>query len=583
MSTAAFEEILAERERRARFREELIIEHRRPVITFTLNLAGSEKRSLLSDFAFYCGEDMLKERLGKPVFYRHFAAPAGLCSFFVYSERAAVLKKICMELEESEIGRIFDFDVSDEHGCGLFRSVPRKCLLCSAPAAECARSRAHPLEQVQKKTNTILEKFAAEHLSAKARLALLEELDLTPKPGLVDKNGSGAHSDMSYSLFCKSADALLPYFEHAVLIGLGGGGLAPLEREGLFAEEAMLSATGGINTHKGAIFLFGLLLYGCGRYLSCGENPFSAAAALAAEKEPAKGTHGEKARLEHGAFGALGEAVFGFPTVKSAARSLCCGKNPLRVFFEIMEKTDDTNVLFRGGDEALRFVKQSAENALFLSDGELFSESARLDGEFIRRNISPGGCADIFALSVFSAKNLSPKLFENGVSLRKAVPKDLSEIKNVFSAIIKKMAAEGNSIWDEFYPCEFFAADIAEKRLYLLEEDGKIISAFVLEKSSDGEDCVLWKNPSARAFYLMRFGVNPEYTGRGFGVLSLQYAKKIAKLLCGEYLRLFVAEKNIPAIRLYEKCGFSPAGGIFQNEIAPGEFLPELGYELYLE
>ena len=126
-------------------------------------------------------------------------------------------------------------------------------------------------------------------------------------------------------------------------------------------------------------------------------------------------------------------------------------------------------------------------------------------------------------------------------------------------------------------------SDIAEKRLYLLEEGGKIISAFVLEKSSDGEDCVLWKNPSARAFYLMRFGVNPEYTRRGFGVLSLQYAKKIAKLLCGEYLRLFVAEKNIPAIRLYEKCGFSPADGIFQNEIAPGKFLPELGYELYLE
>lgn len=408
MSTVTLFELLSERERRAQKRASLIFEHGLPVITFTLNLAGAEKRSPLSDFVFRAGEKALREKLGNPLHYALFDSPTGLCSFFVYNEHAAVLKNICMVLEDGEAGRLFDFDVTNEHGAALSRSEPRRCLLCGRPAAECARSREHPLEQVLAKTNDIMLKFAVARLAAGAHAALIRELDLTPKPGLVDKSNSGAHFDMDYSLFVKSAAALTPYFEHAVLMGAAGAGLPPLEAEGIAAEAAMFAATGGVNTHKGAIFLFMTLLCGIGAHFSGGGDPFSAAAALAAEKSAAQSTHGAAVRAKYAAPGAVGEAAAGFPTAAFAAGLLAEGAPPLRVLFEIMARTDDTNVLFRGGAPALDFVHRSAARALSLPDNFLPAESARLDGEFILRGISPGGCADILALALFIAENFPP-------------------------------------------------------------------------------------------------------------------------------------------------------------------------------
>lgn len=408
MSTVTLFELLSERERRAQKRASLIFEHGLPVITFTLNLAGAEKRSSLSDFVFCAGEKALREKLGNPLHYALFDSPAGLCSFFVYNEHAAVLKNICMVLEDGEAGRLFDFDVTNEHGAALSRSEPRRCLLCGRPAAECARSREHPLEQVLAKANDIMLKFTSKRLALGAHAALIKELDLTPKPGLVDKNNSGAHFDMDYSLFVKSAAALTPYFEHAVLMGAAGAGLPPLEAEGIAAEAAMFAATGGVNTHKGAIFLFMTLLCGIGAHFSGSGDPFSAAAALAAEKSAAQSTHGAAVRAKYAAPGAVGEAAAGFPTAVFAAGLLAKGAPPLRVLFEIMARTEDTNVLFRGGVPALDFVHRSAARALSLPDDFLPAESARLDGEFILRGISPGGCADILALALFIAENFPP-------------------------------------------------------------------------------------------------------------------------------------------------------------------------------
>lgn len=407
MSTVTLFELLSERERRAQKRASLIFEHGLPVITFTLNLAGAEKRSPLSDFVFRAGEKALREKLGNPLHYAFFDSPAGLCSFFVYNEHAAVLKNICMVLEDGEAGRLFDFDVTNEHGAALSRSEPRRCLLCDRPAAECARSREHPLEQVLAKANDIMLKFASKRLALGAHAALIKELDLTPKPGLVDKNNSGAHFDMDYSLFVKSAAALTPYFEHAVLMGAAGAGLPPLEAEGIAAEAAMFAATEGVNTHKGAIFLFMTLLCGIGAHFS-GGDPFSAAAALAAEKSAAQSTHGAAVRAKYAAPGAVGEAAAGFPTAVFAAGLLAKGAPPLRALFEIMARTEDTNVLFRGGVPALDFVHRSAARALSLPDDFLPAEAARLDGEFILRGISPGGCADILALALFIAENFPP-------------------------------------------------------------------------------------------------------------------------------------------------------------------------------
>ena len=582
MSTVALEEILAEREHRALRRQKLIFEHQCPVITFTLNLAGPEKRGRLSDFVFGKGVALLKSRLGEPLFYECLSSSAGLCAFFGYREHASVLKKVCMEIEERECGRIFDFDVTDEHETGISRSVPRRCLLCSRPAAECARSREHPLESVVAKTEEILLDFAAGALASDSYCALIDELNLTPKPGLVDKNNSGAHFDMNYALFCKSAAALVPFFRKAVLIGAKSSGLASLEAEGILAEKTMFAATGGVNTHKGAIFLFMLILYGFGKYFADGESPFEAASALAAEKRAAADTHGAEIRAKYGAAGALEEAVSGFSASVLGAELLTEGKAPLRVLFEIMSRTSDTNVLFRGGKAALDFVRQSAAKALLLPDEKLAAESARLDSEFISRGISPGGCADLFALSLFISREFSQNVLKNTVICVKAAYSDLLQIKAMFSALIEKMASEGLFIWDNIYPACAFSEDIAENRLYLLKQGDSLLSVFALGNDLAGSDFPGWESPSAKALFLMRLGVNPLYSKKGFGILSVKKAAAFAKAAGAKYLRLFVAADNVPAIRFYENFGFCRTPGVFRNEIAPAEFIDEYGYELKL-
>ena len=398
--TAEIKEVLAFHDAVSEKRAALIKKYSLPAVTFTLNIAGERKRSALSDFVFDSGIERAAV-LKNSVHTERLETPAGICAFFVLEEKAAVLKEKCMALEDEKNGRLFDFDVTDENGACLSREFPRKCLLCERPAKECGRSRSHPLSEIERKTDEILCAFAAEYLGERAVSALFEELYLTPKPGLVDRNGSGAHSDMDFRLFEKSITAIAPFFEKAVSAGLSGGGIKELEKLGIEAENAMFSATDGVNTHKGAVFLFLLLLSAYGKCLRSGGNVLSEVSALAREKELPSGTHGAFIREKYGNIGALSEAEKGLPLAKLGAEMLENGESELRTLFKIMSLCDDTTVLYRGGKEALDFVKASAENALKLPETALIKESERLDGEFIKRRISPGGSADILALSIF--------------------------------------------------------------------------------------------------------------------------------------------------------------------------------------
>ena len=206
---------------------------------------------------------------------------------------------------------------------------------------------------------------------------------------------------MDFGLFEKSVDAIAPFFEKAVMNGFSGGGMKELEKLGIEAESAMFAATNGINTHKGAVFLFLILLSAFGKCLKNGGNVFSEASALAEMKELPDDTHGALIRKKYGKAGAVYEAKNGFPLAVLGANALENGESELKTLFRIMSLCDDSTLLYRGGKEALDFVKTSAGKALSLSEKELQKESARLDGEFIKRGISPGGSADILALSIF--------------------------------------------------------------------------------------------------------------------------------------------------------------------------------------
>ena len=112
--------------------------------------------------------------------------------------------------------------------------------------------------------------------------------------------------------------------------------------------------------------------------------------------------------------------------------------------------------------------------------------------------------------------------------------------------------------------------------------NGEIASAFVLSNTNSGEDAVKWNDNHAEAIYIDRLGVNIKYSKKGIGSLMLDKAKEIAKTLDAKYLRLFVVDRNIPAIQLYIKNGFVKVDGVYDEVFDDGFVLHEYGYEIKL-
>lgn len=168
------------------------------------------------------------------------------------------------------------------------------------------------------------------------------------------------------------------------------------------------------------------------------------------------------------------------------------------------------------------------------------------------------------------------------MEFRLGVMRDLPLLKAVYRDIVQEMNRNQIQIWDTVYPCEFFCHDIKENRLYVLTERGELISAFALCGTNSGERSVQWRNRRGKALYLERLGVSTSRCGMGIGSLMLEKAKKTAKAAGAEYLRLFVAEENAPAIGLYRRNGFVRADGVYDEAIDDTLVLHEYGYEAAL-
>lgn len=164
--------------------------------------------------------------------------------------------------------------------------------------------------------------------------------------------------------------------------------------------------------------------------------------------------------------------------------------------------------------------------------------------------------------------------------LRLANTDDLLQLKSIYKKIVDNMNKNNLQIWDEIYPCEFLSDDIEKSRLYVLAENNEIIGAFALSDSNDGEKFIEWENKNAKALYIDRFGVNVHYLRKGMGSVMLNKAVALANDKNAEYLRLFVVDKNEPAINLYIKNGFKKADGIYDEIIDDDLILHEYGFEI---
>ena len=162
---------------------------------------------------------------------------------------------------------------------------------------------------------------------------------------------------------------------------------------------------------------------------------------------------------------------------------------------------------------------------------------------------------------------------------RKAQTADLPRIRALFTAVIEDMERGGVPIWDAHYPSEAFPADIEAGNLFILDDGATVAAAFALFELEDADD-VQWRAPQAKAVGLGRFAVHPDYQGRGVGLSAIREARRIARARGAQYLRLFVMPVNRPAIRFYERVGFTRAAGVHEEVIDAALTLREYGFEI---
>lgn len=271
---------------------------------------------------------------------------------------------------------------------------------------------------LQPKTLTL-----AERLADLAVDALIDEADLSPKPALVDRRGSGAHTDLHLGLMHASALALWPAFKEMaeVAIDIGEIGLPLREAIGLIGregEQAMLATTDGVNTHRGAIWALGLLVAAVALepQASAAHSIALRAARLALLDDrhaPRPLSHGAQVAQRYGARGAREEAQLGFPAVIERAlpqlqRSRAAGHGEqnarLDALLAIMTNLADTCVLYRAGEEGLHTMQNGAQAVLDAGGSASLAGRRRLhelDQQLIALNASPGGAADLLAACLF--------------------------------------------------------------------------------------------------------------------------------------------------------------------------------------
>lgn len=158
---------------------------------------------------------------------------------------------------------------------------------------------------------------------------------------------------------------------------------------------------------------------------------------------------------------------------------------------------------------------------------------------------------------------------------------DLDQVERMYRRIVADMEKKGLFIWNQYYPAEVLGEDIAQRRLYVCREGGAIWGAFALTKWEEGEGDIRWTIPG-KALYLDRLGVEPARSGKGVGTQAVRQAMAQAEKRGAEVLRLFLAEGNEPAFRLYQKLGFCRASGIYEEKIDLGHTLRQSGWEIPL-
>jgi len=413
-----------------------------PCLSLSLNVPGFPKsNSITNAFFKYCLSDLKNALIANRVEINQKEA-VEVCDmagdFFLVpcstnNLGLTEIKQICEDFEENHsLGRLIDVDLNDQEGNSISSGKSKLCFFClERPAIECRREKVHDFEELRsfmfpkmasyckrQKEEQLIKKY-----SSLAQQAIFSEISLTPKPGLVDKFSFGSHADMNFQTFIDSTSAISPWFGELVSEGFNfqdedlTKALPLIRNIGLRMETSMFDATRNVNTQKGIIFLMGLSLFACGK-LSSENDHFNADGFRTIIRSICKDlvkkelgninqlakSHGEDVFVKFGFSGARGEAEsgfrmvfkFGFPQL--AEFTELSDEVLIKCFLSIAANNDDTNILYRSNPEVLATFRNLCKMAL-----ENFNDANySLVIDYCKNeNISPGGSADLLAVTIF--------------------------------------------------------------------------------------------------------------------------------------------------------------------------------------
>jgi len=446
--------VLDNKEWRSHYQERLKIQYPTAIIvSIKLNIPGPIKSSPLLKDSYNFGLRDIKQCLKqfKIVYERFFientTGPEGFLAV-LGDLKAVKLATISFE-ETSTIGRLFDIDIMAEQNEQQLsrRSLgyrARTCFICDKDAKTCIKQGVHTLESgydainkictIYMKKQITISKQSQDQIVRAAMTALLYEVSLNPKPGLVDPVSNGAHSDMTVFTFIDSSLSLQQYFNEAYAISHDFSGddltvmFETLRQLGVRAEAKMCGATHGVNTHKGAIFSLGILISAIAYGTRIGGVTVNDLQKIITKmtvdlvqhdfknlyKKKQKLTAGEQQYQQYRLPGIRGEAAAGFPIVMDMALPFLLksvgstSQRLLDTLMKIASSIVDTNLIKRAGSpDILTELKQWSATYFELGGSQTsagITYLKKLDVEFVQRHLSIGGTADNLISTVFLAR-----------------------------------------------------------------------------------------------------------------------------------------------------------------------------------
>ncbi|MGL5963287.1 MAG: citrate lyase holo-[acyl-carrier protein] synthase [Fusobacteriaceae bacterium] len=446
----SLEDFLQERENRVERQMQLLERFNSPLLVVRCNFPGKDKKQYPSMEIVSEITKVIDQILQKKIIYKDMHETLeGKISTFVIDIELFELKRKMIYLEENHLlGRFVDIDVYGESGHSISRRdlgyTPRKCYLCDELSVICTREMAHSHEEIKRHILKSYEKYLdfkmerdkiGEKFGDLVLKACLMEVSCYPSFGLVSPISRGSHQDMDYFTFLDSSFAIKDGLKE--MGKLGYSSMEPIDifaisrKIGIRSEREMFLATKGVNTHKGMIFLLGVVIQVMGKvfyecralqdkiseldfYSLIGEGVRNISKDILDDfenipqkvRDGKKLTNGEKLYLKHGFLGIRGEVKEGLTVVFEEAlpvlkNSLLKGEEVnislVKTLLKLMSRVEDSTIVNRKGIDVLKAVQKEADE---LFNKFTLEEACLMEGRYIADRISPGGSADLLALTI---------------------------------------------------------------------------------------------------------------------------------------------------------------------------------------